>query len=98
VSTFVYVIGQSGAGDCFMKVGVADSPYSRLSQLQIGNPYPLDLMFSQRLPSRNAALAVEADAHSILADCHMSGEWFVCHYEDAIAAVREASAPRLVHG
>lgn len=94
--TFVYVIGQ-GDG-MFMKVGITSNPKARLAELQTGNPYPLDMMHTRRMPSRDAARTVEARVHDILSDFHMSGEWFGCHYDDAIAAVDRAAGPVLVHG
>ncbi len=73
----------------FLKVGFTrESVANRLTSLQTGSPIPLKLVGSwpHRQPHR-----LEAFVHSLLADCRMSGEWFLCSIEDVEAAVAAAS-------
>ena len=36
------------------------------------------------------AREIESVAHTLLADCHIKGEWFGCTIDEAEAAIREA--------
>lgn len=67
---YIYIIG---AGDGLYKVGLATDVVKRLKQLQTANPLVLRV-FHQHLTF--APMRMEALIHSLLADCHVRGEWF----------------------
>lgn len=66
---FVYVI-QCGK---FVKIGVAVDVVSRLSMLQIGNPYDLKLLKSI---DTHEPFALEQEIHRGLKKYRVRGEWF----------------------
>lgn len=68
-SGFVYIIKCHD----LVKVGIAASVESRLSSLQTGNPYDLEVINS--FASREPALD-ERRLHSRFAKYHVRGEWF----------------------
>jgi len=58
----------------FYKIGISEtSVMFRLAQLQIGNPYSLELTVCYEL---NDHIAVERKLHSIFASKRARGEWF----------------------
>lgn len=62
----------------YIKIGVSSNPLRRLSELQSGSPYELDIIgfagFSEPEQAEKA-LHAEFDAH------HVRGEWFDLHHE-----------------
>lgn len=81
---FVYVIA---SGDRCHKIGVTREPAKRLSQLQVGHPHRLEIVF---LVKTNRTVSVERAAHKALATHRLSGEWFGVEAEVAIRAVLKA--------
>jgi len=69
------------------KIGISTCPHSRLSQLQTGSPYNLFIDRVWTFHSRNDALAVESDLHTIFSPSHSIGEWFSICPEYISAAV-----------
>lgn len=61
-----------------VKVGIAADVDARIKQLQTAHPYSLRLKFSMELPSREFALRIEREIHSVLAEWRECGEWFNC--------------------
>lgn len=57
----------------FYKVGIAHEIKARLSSLQIGNPYKVELMYAFRC---NYPRQIEQAIHEMLEDNHIRGEWF----------------------
>jgi len=55
----------------FIKIGYAVDPYSRLKQLQTGNPQKLELVGYVE-----GDYETEAHIHSLFADFRVKGEWF----------------------
>lgn len=68
---YVYLIGEVGSE--FVKIGFAEEPKNRLSQLQIGNPRLLALL--ARFP-HPAARLLERSLHTHFADRIQRGEWY----------------------
>jgi hypothetical protein len=64
---FVYFV--SGGG--FVKIGVSDSPSSRLLGIQTGNPWPLEIV-----GMIVGGTGVETALHKRFANYRVSGEWF----------------------
>lgn len=66
---YIYVIQCQG----FVKIGIADNPKKRLSELQVGCPFKLELVraFASRDPRRD-----EKSLHHSLGKHHERGEWF----------------------
>jgi hypothetical protein len=85
---YAYVIG---AIDGPQKIGVATTPTQRLVMLQSGNA--ASLVLSGAIPmSRAEAFAVERQAHWLLRDDRLRGEWFDVSPGEALAAVQQAYA------
>jgi hypothetical protein len=59
------------AGEQPIKIGVAKHPYSRLSSLRCGSPYPMTL-----LAVYPDELLPEVQLHAAFADSRLNGEWF----------------------
>lgn len=72
---YVYVIHEM-EDDSVCKVGVASSPISRLSALQVGTWRTLSLACAFRVSSEDEAHGVEKLAHEYMRGLHVSGEWF----------------------
>lgn len=69
---WIYVVQMNGDGP--VKIGYSNdegSARSRVSQLQTGNPYPLEMIWLS-----NGNQGIEAKVHRILSAHRMSGEWF----------------------
>lgn len=81
----VYVIGSIGGPQ---KIGISDNPVARRANLQVGNPYRLEIAGQWRCPDADR---VEALAHSRLGRHRMYGEWFQVSPDVAIAAVEWAT-------
>ena len=58
----------------FYKVGIADDVKARLSSMQTGCPYPLELIEAWR--SNNASKEEKA-IHALLSRYNVRGEWFM---------------------
>jgi hypothetical protein len=68
---WLYFIG-NGRGP--IKVGITrDSPEERCADLQTGNPTPLRVLYAIAVQDLEAA---EGEAHNLLADHHVGGEWY----------------------
>jgi hypothetical protein len=71
-SAHVYVMQCSETRN--LKVGVSQSPKSRLKSIQTSYPHKLEIiLLSGRI---NNAVAVERKLHSLLASFNLTGEWF----------------------
>lgn len=60
----------------FMKIGMADSPYNRIKQIQTNNPTELQFLKIYNFSSREMALSIEKRLHEIFEDSNTVGEWF----------------------
>ena len=67
-----YFIGIHGSE--LVKIGRARNPNIRKSQLQTGNPFPLDLLFSFQTAH---PVKLENQVHKDLSDNRVLGEWFL---------------------
>ena len=68
---YLYVIYCKG----YAKIGLTDAPKTRLSAMQSGNPFPLEMIYSLLLKKKDA-VAVEAAVLLALNDAHWLGDWF----------------------
>jgi predicted GIY-YIG superfamily endonuclease len=59
-----------------IKVGVARNVERRISTMQTGNPFKLNLLASISCDSRVSAYALEAKIHKFFARQRIRGEWF----------------------
>jgi len=73
---YVYIIKCCNGKNYPIKIGVADNPEKRLSELQTGSPYGLALISKFEMPSREAAYNLECWLHKRFKSARMSGEWF----------------------
>lgn len=79
-----------------VKIGWARKPEARLELIAAGNPYRIELAYSEEMPAPLARV-VERKAHKILGDRRTAGkgslkEWFNATADEAIAAVHSALA------
>lgn len=69
-NSVVYCIGAPTAE--FVKIGISNNPYERLSKCQVGNPADLELLHT--IPGGHRE---EQAIHWLFAHLHVRGEWFV---------------------
>ncbi|MBZ9943456.1 GIY-YIG nuclease family protein [Mesorhizobium sp. BR1-1-13] len=91
-SSAVYVVGTISPS-C-VKVGKADSPARRLTELQTGNPDVLHIHRVFWFDNSKIAEEIEAKSHAIIATKNwrrLTGEWFECPPHVAHDAIVQAS-------
>ena len=88
---FVYIIGPAQG---LQKVGIATDPKQRLATFQTAVPFDLHLHLAVAVPFHDAH-AIERRAHRLLARSCVRNEWFETTPQEAIAAVKSATAPRV---
>jgi len=66
---YVYLV----ACNEFVKVGCASYPHVRLTEMQVGNPYKLEII--KEYPTRNPRKD-EQRLHKRLSSYHVRGEWY----------------------
>ena len=71
----------------FCKIGHSGDPEDRLRDIMVGSPRAVVLARRYRFPDRAAAIAVEHEAHRLLAEAWVRGEWFRVEPDDACRAV-----------
>lgn len=71
---YVYVIQEAETGH--IKIGYAMDPKKRLSELQVGNPRKLKIVYQEGFQSTGDAILSEMHFHKYLRYCSLSGEWF----------------------
>lgn len=81
---FLYVIAESADGP--VKIGVANNPEKRLSQLQTGSSGELRLFHSEPCEADKAS-EVERRIHQELRPHRKKGEWFSIAVEQAVFEV-----------
>lgn len=69
---YVYAI----RGGDYIKVGVSTNPESRSSELQTGNPFPLELLWRWGPLQDYKAQELEGMIHAHFTRARMEGEWF----------------------
>jgi hypothetical protein len=72
----------------FVKIGISSDIEYRLSNLQVGNPYQLQLL--HKIECEKASL-VEGLLHSRFSRSYERGEWFIMTDEDVEEAVKMCS-------
>jgi len=85
---YVYIIGFDEPG--IVKIGSALSPFTRLLELQCGNPFELKVLAAVSVYS-SAPVLIEQAAHKLAADSWIRGEWFELDEDEAIAVVLQAA-------
>lgn len=76
MACYVYIIKCNNGKNYPIKIGVADNPEKRMSELQTGSPYGLTLLSKIEMPSRQAAYDLECWLHKRFKSAQMNGEWF----------------------
>lgn len=72
-----------------VKIGyTANDVYNRISQLQVGNPRKISLVYLYRFETPEMAKQAEKMCHRSLSGSEASGEWF--YYGETVAAVLKA--------
>jgi hypothetical protein len=90
----VYIISEGDAGPP-VKIGVANNPLSRISELQTGNPRKLRLARAWNMATRDGAFAVERAVLSQLSDRRLSGEWVDATESEVAALIVNCNADAL---
>jgi len=83
--TAIYVM-ESEVG---VKIGISKNPDERLRQITNASGMQVSLRHTR---DHESAYAVEQNAHKILADKRLNGEWFNVTVNEAIAAIDEAAS------
>lgn len=81
---FIYVIGREHGP---VKVGITSSPGSRLSTIQTGCPFKIDILHLRECRDRDHAVEHEASFHDVYSDKRLAGEWFDIEADLAIEGV-----------
>lgn len=76
MKSYVYIISMDSGKESFVKIGVYSCPKDRLEELQIGNPYKLNIVSSIEMDSRKSAYNLENYLHRSFGRHHVRGEWF----------------------
>ena len=71
--SFVYFIND---GTNAIKIGVAERPWDRLTNMQVGTPNKLKCIYLIPCKGRNSAYTVETLLHNNFEDFLIRGEWF----------------------
>lgn len=79
---YLYIAGASRDGP--LKIGIAERPTKRRTELQTGNPHPLSIYWIYPCPM---SALIEPLMHRALAKFRLSGEWFDVPVETAIGAL-----------
>jgi len=58
------------------KVGITESPPSRLASIRTGSPFPVFMTMTRKLPTRELARHFERRFHQENAKWRLEGEWF----------------------
>ena len=80
---YLYLIRCGSRGP--IKIGVAKNVENRMADLQIGNPYKLDLLAKIQCGSKAKAYDLENRLHRVYARKRIRGEWFDGNINLAIA-------------
>jgi hypothetical protein len=88
---YVYVVGFDEPN--IVKIGSATCPTSRLSELQVGNPFELQLKALVSIYEGNPT-SVEFAAHRLAAEFRIRGEWFELDAGDAVLCILKAARMR----
>lgn len=60
----------------YYKIGITKDVKGRLTKLQSGNPFDIELVARYEFPDMYSAYRVEQKFHKILNQYHVKGEWF----------------------
>lgn len=90
-SAYVYVVAtvRAGVATAPVKVGISENPQSRLSSLQTGSSFDLEIIYAFPIPLRDLASIVEQAFHQAHTDQRLRGEWF--DMEPSVAVLHTAS-------
>jgi hypothetical protein len=87
--SFVYVV-KADNGLC--KIGMTTNPAARLAQLRSGSASPLE--FAWIGAPKGDTIAIERDAHDMLAKYRKNGEWFAIEPDAAVGAIHTVAYRR----
>lgn len=72
-----------------IKIGVAANTEKRISTLQSGSPFYIQLLRKYSVPKKDAK-RIEGETHILLEKHHTRGEWFKCNEDTAVNAIESA--------
>ncbi|MBR1122125.1 GIY-YIG nuclease family protein [Bradyrhizobium lablabi] len=81
---YIYVIGREEGP---VKVGITSSPGGRLSTIQTGCPFRVEILHLRECRDRNDALRHEQIFHDVHSGTRLAGEWFDMEADLAIESV-----------
>lgn len=73
MKTFLYVIGRSEGP---IKIGISSTPEKRLSSVQNGCPFKIEVLYRRKFYTRDDARYIEQHFHRTHAHVRLKGEWF----------------------
>ena len=83
----IYIIGERNSTR--LKIGISANPARRLKNIMTDNPYDVEVLWDRIV---HRARRVEMNAHLVLADVRIRGEWFNVTLADAIAVIEKIIA------
>lgn len=81
--TYLYMfMARDGDGPMYVKIGVSEDPFSRVTQVQTGCPIRIIRAAMMKCMSRDQARKIEKAVHVDLSPFSSSGEWFRFDWSD----------------
>ena len=71
-----------------IKIGYAKDPDRRLSELQVGSPQELEIIWRLKIGQRGDAVKNERMLHRLCKAHHLRGEWFDCEVEPILESFK----------
>jgi len=85
---FVYLIGCRSTAEVYVKIGCTSSIRRRLSNIQTGCPYPIEVAFAITSEYREEVVGLEHLLHKLLSPHRLRAEWYLVSHE-FLAALEE---------
>ena len=73
-----------------VKVGISSKPWKRVSSIQIGCPFKVELLFLIQAQDRDHAVRHERSFHDVFEEQRLTGEWFKMEAEDAAEGLEDS--------
>jgi hypothetical protein len=71
---FIYIVKENST--CNIKIGFGKTVRKRLSEIQVGNPRKLSIIYEEAFETQEEARKIEKLLHDLLAPRSLYGEWF----------------------
>lgn len=74
-----------------IKIGIANDAARRRNELRNGTKKRIEYIYIAKCIGEHAAAAIEKQAHALLWDKRIKGEWFAADREEAVGAIKKAA-------